>query len=176
MYEFIAHSYNGLYGEEQLEKLNKIKEILNLLNIKNALLLDVGAGTGLDFNVFKDISNYVGIDNCYEMVCQAVEQNPNTCFFLADAEDLPFKDNLFDVVVCVSAIHNFISPAKALQEMIRVSKHKSIIIITILKRSKQFKKLLDLCKSILNPKIFKHTIMESSKDIIFIADSYSQYL
>lgn len=38
----------------------------------------------------------------------------------ADPEDLPFRDNTFDVVTCAAAVHHFRTPAAAFAEMARV--------------------------------------------------------
>jgi len=48
---------------------------------------------------------------------------------LANAEDLPFADSSFDVVFHVGAINFFNDRAKAINEMIRVAKPGSLLLI-----------------------------------------------
>ena len=84
MYRHISKSYNELYREEQLNKLKIIKENIKII----PPLLDIGCGTGISTDFFKVKS--VGVDNCREML---KEGNKNLIH--ADAENLPFKDKLF---------------------------------------------------------------------------------
>jgi len=146
-YSSISKGYNKFHKEEQLKK---VKIILRYIK-KTDKVLDVGCGTAF---YRKYIKNYTGIDNSPGML-------PKDCI-LADAEKLPFKDKSFDIVISITALHNVKNPEKAIKEIKRVTKGK--IAISILKRSKKFKKI----KTILN-KYFKNLKeIEEEKDIIFI--------
>ena len=71
------------------------------------------------------------------------------------AEDLPFKDNEFDIVFHVGGINFFNDKALAIQEMIRVAKKDSKILIadeTADYIEKQYK------KSILSKKYFEGSL------------------
>ena len=129
-YSSIAEGYNKLHKEEQLEK---IKEILKTLTEKeiNSKILDVGCGTALYSSFFK---NYTGIDPSKGMIKQTKAN-----VIQGQAENLPFKDDSFNIVISISAIHNFKDYKKAVEEMHRVAKNK--IIITLLKKSKYFNKI-----------------------------------
>jgi len=149
-YSIISNSYDGLYGEEQLKK---IKLILGSNSIKaEDKILDVGCGTAVYSNLFK---NYTGIDNARKML-----KHPSCV--LGNAEHLPFPDNSFDVVMSITAIHNFKNIEKALKEMKRVAKNK--VIISVLKRSPKFSYIKSLIQ-----KYFKVILLEEEKDIIFIS-------
>ena len=149
-YSIISNSYDGLYGEEQLKK---IKLILGSNSIKaEDKILDVGCGTAVYSNLFK---NYTGIDNARKML-----KHPSCV--LGNAEHLPFPDNSFDVVMSITAIHNFKNIEKALKEMKRVANNK--VIISVLKRSPKFSYIKSLIQ-----KYFKVILLEEEKDIIFIS-------
>src|SRR3989344_8326638 len=105
-YDKLAHNYNELYFKEQLKKITIIK---NELKIENEKILDVGCGTASYSGFFK---NYLGIDNSVGMMKFA---NANIVF--GNAEDLPFKDNSFDVVISITAIHNFKNIKKSIAEI-----------------------------------------------------------
>lgn len=134
-YSSIAEGYNKLHKEEQLEK---IKEILKTLTEKeiNSKILDVGCGTALYSSFFK---NYTGIDPSKGMIKQTKAN-----VIQGQAENLPFKDDSFNIVISISAIHNFKDYKKAVEEMHRVAKNK--IIITLLKKSKYFNKIKEHLK------------------------------
>ncbi len=100
---------------------------------KNSSILDVGCAKGFMLHDFKklipgikvsgiDISNYA-ISNCIETVKSDLR--------VADARDLPFEDNSFDLVISITTIHNFdIEGCKtALKEIERVSKKDSFITV-----------------------------------------------
>ncbi len=167
-YDVIAKSYNALHGREQEQKYKAILNIAKPLLEKTINMLDIGCGTGLASKYFKNIYNqYVGIDNSYEMLALAVtnSNSDKTLFTLASAEELPFKNKAFNFIICVTAMHNFANPRKALKEMLRVATSNAIIAITILKKSGKAKQLLNLCKKEL--KIIK--MLEQEKDFIIIA-------
>lgn len=100
---------------------------------KNSSILDVGCAKGFMLHDFKklipgikvsgiDISNYA-ISNCIQTVKSDLR--------VADARDLPFEDNSFDLVISITTIHNFdIEGCKtALKEIERVSKKDSFITV-----------------------------------------------
>ena len=150
-YDRLANNYNELYFREQLKKITIIK---NELKIENEKVLDVGCGTASYSGFFK---NYLGIDNSIEMMKVA---NANIVF--GQAENLPFKDNSFDVIISITAIHNFRNIKKSIAEIKRVSRGK--IAISVLKRSKKFNYIKKLIL-----KNFDVKEIEEDKDIIFIS-------
>ena len=146
-YDKISSGYNELHKEEQLKK---VKILIKELNIKNDKVLDIGCGTAFYSNLFK---NYTGIDNSKGMLKKSKAK-----VIYVNAEKLPFKDNSFDTIISVTAIHNFINSKKAVEEMKRVSKNK--IGITVLKKSKKLKEIEKLLKN------FKK--IEEDKDFIYL--------
>jgi len=120
-------------------------------------LLDIGCGTGISTNFFKCSS--AGIDSSRKMI-----KKGSGNLICGKAENIPFKDKTFDVILCITAIHNFENPEKALMEMFRVKKDKAIIVISILKKSKKFQKIKKLVE-----KYFKKVKeVDSDKDVILI--------
>lgn len=149
-YDEISKGYDRLYLDEQLNKINIIKD--NIKINKNYRLLDVGCGTGIssDFNCFS-----IGIDNSIGLL----KQNKKTKI-LALAENLPFKNNSFDIVISITAIHNFNDINKALKEMKRVGKK---FVFSVLKKTKKFNKI----KSNINKLFIIKKMVIENKDIIF---------
>jgi len=154
-YNSISESYNELHREEQLSKIRLIKDNLKIKN--QDLLLDVGCGTGIfaeEFNCIK-----IGIDPSIEML----KQGKNAFYIQACAENLPFKDNSFDFVISVTAIHNFKNLRKGLEEIKRISKKD--VALSILKRSSKLDEIKNNIKGLF--KIIK--IIDEDKDLIFFA-------
>ncbi len=101
---------------------------------KNHRVLDIATGAGflaLEFAKKSDIS--IGCDLTRNMILKAREKEKilglkNTGFLLSDVESLPFPDDCFDIVSCRFAFHHFPNPEKALLEMIRVSRHRLVLV------------------------------------------------
>jgi ubiquinone/menaquinone biosynthesis C-methylase UbiE len=153
-YDEIAVGYEELHREEQEKKLRIIKE--NLEVKKDDLLLDVGCGTGVTSNFD---CNVTGLDPSSKLLEKC---NLSIRLVKARAEDIPFNDNTFDIVVSVTAIQNFEDIEKGLKEIRRVGKNR--FALSFLKKSpkadfieKKIKELFKVEKRI-----------EEDKDIIFI--------
>ncbi|MBI4451637.1 class I SAM-dependent methyltransferase [Candidatus Woesearchaeota archaeon] len=136
MYAQTASSYNALHGAEQSRKAAVIaayyddKDLLR----KGVTVLDVGCGTGISSKPFVDAGCKVtGIDPCAPLLALA----KGITAIQGTAENLPFPDVSFDLVVCVTALHNVQDWRKALSEMKRASKAE--VCISLLKRSAVFK-------------------------------------
>ena len=153
MYDKISSGYDELYGEEQINKLNLIKK--NIKIKKTDKLLDVGCGTGLSSDFDCDVT---GIDPSSELL----KLNKHEKIVQGSAENLHFSDNSFDIVVSVTAIHNFEDIEKGISEMKRVGKDR--FVFSILKRSKKSNKIKKIIKD--NFKVSKE--IEEEKDVIFV--------
>lgn len=152
-YNEISKGYEGLYKEEQFKKLKIIKKYIKVN--KKDKLLDVGCGSGFSTNLWN--CKAFGIDPSIELLKKAKGN-----FILAKAENLPFKNNFFDIVTSITSIQNFTNIEKALKEIKRVGKNK--FILTFLKKSPKKSKILNLIK-----KHFKiKNLIEEEKDLIFI--------
>ncbi len=97
-------------------------------------ILDVATGTGKQAFAFaKRGYDVTGIDLSEAMlkVASTKYKYENAEFALADATNLPFKDNCFDVSCVSFALHDMplTIREKALKEMVRVTKPKGIIVI-----------------------------------------------
>ena len=113
------------------------REVLEQLEIKAGdKILETGIGPGdnmIYLNGLMDKIQYYGLDNQTCMV-KACESNLRKWHFnaylcRANAENLPFIDNSFDVVFHLGAINIFEDKQKAITEMIRVAKPGTKIVI-----------------------------------------------
>ncbi|MBD62507.1 MAG: methyltransferase type 11 [Gammaproteobacteria bacterium] len=108
-------------------------------------VLDVGCAKGFMMHDLKeiipgikvegiDISKYA-IANCIDSVKENVK--------VANANNLPFEDNSFDVVISINTVHNLDleNCAKALQEIERVSKGKSFITVDAYRNNEEKEKM-----------------------------------
>lgn len=112
-------------------------EVIDRLEIPDkALLLETGIGTGDNLpylHARNRTCTCYGIDNMHTMLSQCYlnlqHWKINAQLFLADAERLPFRNHMFDVVFHLGAINIFPDKKKAIREMIRVAKPGTKIVI-----------------------------------------------
>ena len=81
-----------------------------------------------------------GIDPSEDLLDQCI--NKDVKLIKANAENIPFDDDFFDIVISITAIHNFEDIEKGLLEMKRVGKDK--FVFSILKKANQFNKIEEL--------------------------------
>ena len=121
-------SYNSRFWQPVVPDFKKQYNLT-----KDSKVLDVGCAKGFMMHDFSemipgievqgiDISKYA-IKNCMPSVKDFVQ--------VADARELPFEDNSFDLVISVTTVHNFDREEciQALQEIERVSKKNAFITV-----------------------------------------------
>lgn len=89
----------------------------------DSAVLELGCGTGDIAEQLAEVSGrVVGIDFAENMIRIASDRFPHIGFHVADAEDLPFTDGEFDVVVSNYTAHHFARPLKVFAEAKRMLK------------------------------------------------------
>ncbi len=96
-------------------------------------LLDVGCGTGNSIERLKDEfpkKKYTGIDLAENMIAVAKKKRiPGADFVVGDAENLPFKEAQFDVIICKESFHHYPHVEKFFQSAYRTLKPDGRLII-----------------------------------------------
>lgn len=151
-YNQIAAGYDELHKEEQERKLAIIKQNLDVK--KSDRLLDVGCGTGISTQFHCEC---VGIDPSAGLLKKAEVGN----FLQASAENIPFEDNSFDMVISVTAVHNFKDIERALDEIRRVAKDR--VVLSILKKSPK----AGLIQDLIYKKFKVNKVIMEQKDTIY---------
>ena len=92
-------------------------------------ILDVGCGTGNNLQFFRDKwCSVTGIDSSAEMLKLARAKNGDHAeLILAQAEDIPFSDNEFDIVTIINVLEIANDPQKVIEEAIRVCRGRVFI-------------------------------------------------
>src|SRR3989344_9047987 len=98
-------------------------------NIDN--ILEVGCASGdYTFYYSQKCKNIIGIDPSEDLIKKAKLDYPKIDFRVGSAEDLPFGDKLFDVVILGDVLEHVNNETKSLNEIHRVLKPKGILILT----------------------------------------------
>lgn len=113
---------------------------------KNASILDVGCAKGFMLHDFKQIlsdSTVAGIDISQYAIENAIE-DMKPFVQVGNANKLPYPDNSFDLVISINTIHNLKLEEckKSLQEIERVSRLHSFIIVDAWRNSEEKERML----------------------------------
>jgi ubiquinone/menaquinone biosynthesis C-methylase UbiE/uncharacterized protein YbaR (Trm112 family) len=116
---------------------NARKEVLSKLEIKeNLLILETGMGAGENLLWISKMAQnltFYAIDIQKQMMRNCIRNlyrwKLPAGIYRADAEELPFRDGKFDIVFHLGAINLFSDKKKAIDEMIRVAKPGTKIVI-----------------------------------------------
>lgn len=139
---------------------NDFLKWLSKLN-KNALVLELGGGTGNDaikvakrgFNIITSDISRKSLYICKEKFEKGTLMNLAN-FIIIDAEALPFIDESIDCVMIVATLHHFVNLNVALQEIYRCLKPGGYLIIGSEPNQWQFK-LRSVKRSIIGRKLLK---------------------
>jgi ubiquinone/menaquinone biosynthesis C-methylase UbiE len=101
----------------------------------NERVLDIATGPGYIAEAFAGAAReVVGVDLTDAMLAIAKERTKergisNVAFRAADAQNLPFENGVFDVVVCRLALHHLLKPLQVLREMARVCRAGGTVVV-----------------------------------------------
>lgn len=109
---FYQHRYESLFYEIPM----------------GSYVLDVGCNDGIFMEMLRDKRkcNVKGIDVSQVALDEAKKRKLDVR--IGDAENIPFKDGIFDVVNCQEVLSHLFDPAKAISEMRRVLKKNGILV------------------------------------------------
>ena len=174
-YNSSAPFYDKRYRLIQEEKYLKT---LDNLFIKGKKILDAGCGTGLLFEfILKSgvIQNelrchYVAIDISLKMLTEfkskllKLKEKPKVFLILSDIENLPFRDNSFNLIFSFTSFQNLPSHTEGFHEICRVGLEGGDLKFSILRKKLELPTLISILKPYLEE--FEITNEEPLEDII----------
>jgi len=128
-YSKIVNTYNKRYSLNYLVNIEKeIKNIIVSNNYKT--ILEAGCGTGRWINALEEKGRKVfGLDYSLDMMKIPKAEKSHLNLINADAVHIPFKDNFFDLIFCVNAIHHFPDKEKFINECHRTLTRKGMLAV-----------------------------------------------
>lgn len=112
----------------------RFSEVLKVLKPVEGPVLDVGchSGTFTSRVIHKIGSQKIyGVDISHSAIDLAKKRLPKGNFQVADAAELPFKDNFFDAVICLEVLEHVDDPLKAISEIKRVLKRDGYAVMLV---------------------------------------------
>jgi ubiquinone/menaquinone biosynthesis C-methylase UbiE len=98
---------------------------------KGDRILEVGCGAG---NIIEKTpqGKLFGVDISAFIITKANQKlGKKADLFQADAQNLPFKDRVFNQVLCSEVLEHLLDPSASLQEIARVLDHQGVAIISV---------------------------------------------
>ena len=128
-YDLIAADYNRRYQQNQRQgTLNALRRILSEESPEK--VLEVGCGTCHWLAHLSNIAQnlLVGVDKSHKMLRQADPTYPlQLC--QGTAENIPLRNEIFNLVLCVNAIHHFSEPEWFISEAFRLLEGGGTLVI-----------------------------------------------
>jgi ubiquinone/menaquinone biosynthesis C-methylase UbiE len=129
--------------DEMLKYNERTSELLEAVSwfglAEGHWVLDVGTGTGILLPLLREAvgmeGRLIAMDFSFKMLEMAKLRHcpGERTLITATVESLPFQSNLFDQIICFSALPHFPNKLKALLEMVRVLKSGGVLYIAHLK-------------------------------------------
>ncbi len=153
IFSAISNIYDKFLSAVTFGGIHAWQNTLISLSEKKGTLLDIGTGTGEVALKAKNkgYNQVIGIDISLEMLKIATEKCNNCIFILADAENLPFKEESIDTIT-LSLVYRHLLDRKAfLKEARRVLKNEGRICILDIGKIPATGLISSLMKTILKP-------------------------
>lgn len=114
----IRHPIVGFFASQRWDYIRKYLDFDDMSEV-----LDLGSGEGLSSYYAPKHWKVTSVDAALPMLTN----NPNTRRVIADAYNLPFPDNHFDLVSCWELLHHIQNPSDAFRELHRVTKKAALV-------------------------------------------------
>lgn len=154
-YDASADFYDKRYGAIQKEKYDIV---LNNYDLNEKTIIDIGCGTGLFIEHILNSGDldrvlecyYIAVDISWNMLLQFklklfdLKNKTKILLMLADIDNLPFRDNSFNLVFSLTSFQNLPNILSGIQESLRVSSNKSDFKFSILRKKLDLNLILEL--------------------------------
>ena len=110
----------------------RVKAIYKLMDVSQKdRVLEIGCGAG---NILEKAPSgkLFGVDISLFILNKAKQKlNKKVCLFQANAQTLPFKDQVFTRVICSEVLEHLLDPSAALNEAARILGNQGVVIISV---------------------------------------------
>ena len=131
-YENVKKVYDAIADHFDVTRFSVWIDVKKFIDIqpKNSFILDAGCGNGK--NMYRDDCEFIGGDFCGKFL--EITQKKNKEVIQFNTKTIPFRDNTFDSVISIAVLHHICSKIQrinSIKELVRVTKHKGKILISV---------------------------------------------
>lgn len=128
IYDRFAETYDRLLSPLERSLLRRWRrELIDLIPCQGPVL-EIGAGTGLNFKHYRNVSDIVATDISLEMLRRAHRREPTMKLVKADASKIPFADDTFESGIGTLILCSVTSPEDVFLELKRVIRNRGTIL------------------------------------------------
>lgn len=179
--KIIIEKYNSTssFYDDRYRKIQNEKFELHFknTNFNSKTLLDAGCGTGLLFEHISSLNDknlgrtlrYIGTDISWKMLkhfynkTKKIKNKINSNLILGDIENLPFREDKFNLIFSITSLQNLHDLKKGLKEIIGVGKENAALKLSILRKQLKLEEVIAYLNSrMINLKI---EIVEDVEDV-----------
>jgi len=129
IYDKFASRYDKCFAPlERIGLSSYRQEALSLLP-HNAAILELGCGTGANFEFYPPSRTAVSTELSFEMIKRAGSKRRSNILVNADAQHLPFGESVFDAAFATLVFCSIPEPELAFEELKRVIKPGGTVIL-----------------------------------------------
>ncbi|HDQ15470.1 MAG TPA: class I SAM-dependent methyltransferase [Bacteroidetes bacterium] len=126
---FLNEGRNPFMKEDHIvECETSTEDLVRKYTKTNDIILDVGVGMGRILSKFPELKRY-GLDISFKYLEYAQKQGIDVCY--SRIEDMPYKLDIFDLVVCTDVLEHVLDLSASLAKIISVMKSEGILIIRV---------------------------------------------
>jgi ubiquinone/menaquinone biosynthesis C-methylase UbiE len=131
VYDRLAEHYDGAMRPLDRWFLTRLRSKTLSRIPANSRVLEIGAGTGLNFPFYPLGARGVASELSHPMIVRAKQKArpPGVCFVQNSAEELPFVASSFDAAFATLVFCSVASPQAALAELRRVVKTGGLVVL-----------------------------------------------
>lgn len=129
IYDKFAEKYDRSIAPFEKRFLAKWREETLSYLPENSRILEIGAGTGANFQFYPRCQNAVATDISFQMLAVAKSKSERIQIVQTSAENLPFAVNSFDAALATLVFCSIPQPEKAFAELRRVVRPNGRVIM-----------------------------------------------
>lgn len=129
IYDKFAKDYDRAFAPLEKRFLSRWREETLSYLPENARILEIGAGTGLNFRFYPPCRTAAASEISFKMLEFAREKNEFIHLVQADAESLPFAESSFDAAFATLVFCSIPNPENAFKELRRIVKPNGKIVL-----------------------------------------------
>ncbi len=130
----VTDNYKKHTSNNPVQRLLLDNFFKTLVNVAQPLtinsILDAGCGEGFTLDILQKHrigKRLEGLEFSESAIALGKKHHPSLIFKQGSIYELPYKDNIFDLVVCTEVLEHLEDPQKALRELVRVSRRYLVL-------------------------------------------------
>ena len=129
--DYENYDYNAEWIDRSIEDSAE-KEIIASLIGSRQICLELGGGFGRITSILEPrVVSTVMIDYSVSSLQSARSRLKSAMLMRSDIRALPFRDNLFDLVIAIRVLHHIRNPEELIREMVRVSRECATVVLAV---------------------------------------------